>query len=103
MKASRLLLAGAVAALLPLAGAIAQSPTPDQGNQPSEPAQSSKHGATFESLDKDSDGRISKAEAEADPNVSAQFAKYDRNGDGFIAKDEVTATNNSPAETPSKQ
>jgi hypothetical protein len=72
--------AGAIAALLPLAG-VAQSPTPNQ----SQPAQ--EQGATFESLDKDSDGRISKSEAAINTNVTAQFAKYDLNGNGFIEKD----------------
>lgn len=102
MKASKLLIAGAVAALLPLAGAVAQSPTPDPAAPPSQPAQDSGQGATFESLDKDSDGRISKTEAAANPNVTEQFARYDKNGNGFIEKEEVTATNTSPSD-PSKQ
>ena len=98
MKASRLLIAGAAAALLPLAGAIAQSPTPQE---PSEPSQG--QGATFESLDKDSDGRISKTEAAANENVSAQFSRYDQDGNGFIEREEVGATNSSPSENPGKQ
>jgi Ca2+-binding EF-hand superfamily protein len=89
MKASRLLIAGAVAALLPLAGAFAQSPTQD----PAQPAQDAQQGATFESLDKDSDGRISKSEAAVNANVTAQFSSYDLNGNGFIEKDEVTTAN----------
>ena len=98
MKASRLLIAGTVAALLPLASAIAQSPTPDQGGQPAQ------QGATFESLDKDSDGRISKTEAAANKNVSDQFSRYDQNGNGFIERDEVAATNTTPSDSPpSKQ
>jgi hypothetical protein len=99
MKASRLLLAGTVAALLPLAGAFAQSPTPD----PTQPAQDSQQGATFESLDKDSDGRISKSEAATNANVTAQFSKYDLNGNGFIEKDEVTTANTSQPTSPNKQ
>lgn len=102
MKASRLLIAGAVAALLPLAGAIAQTPTPDPAEQPSSPAQGSQQGATFESLDTNSDGKISKTEAAANESVSAQFSKYDKNGNGFIERDEVTATNSAPSESPSK-
>jgi hypothetical protein len=108
MKASRLLIAGAVAALLPFAGAVAQSPTPGQGSPtttpstpstpstPAEPAQgapSSRQGATFESLDTDSDGRISKNEAAVNANVSEQFSRYDKNDNGFIEKEEVTNTN----------
>jgi Ca2+-binding EF-hand superfamily protein len=103
MKASRLLIAGAVAALLPLAGAVAQSPTPAQGEQPSQPSQGSQQGTTFESLDKDSDGRISKSEAAANKNVSEQFSSYDKNGNGFIEKNEVNSSNNSQSENPSKQ
>ena len=91
MKASRLLIAGTVAALLPIAGALAQSPTPDK----TQPPQESQQGATFESLDKDSDGRISKSEAAANANVTAQFSSYDLNGNGFIEKEEVTNSNNS--------
>lgn len=96
MKAPRLLIAGAVAALLPIAGAFAQSPPP------AEPAQS-QQGATFESLDKDSDGRISKTEASVDANVTQQFSKYDQNGNGFIEKDEVTTANTAPSADPGKQ
>jgi hypothetical protein len=102
MKASRLLIAGAVAALLPLAGAVAQSPTPAPAEQPSQPAQGSQQGATFESLDTNSDGKISKTEAAANESVSQQFSRYDKNGNGFIEKEEVTASNTSPSD-PTKQ
>jgi Ca2+-binding EF-hand superfamily protein len=93
---SRLLIAGTVAALLPIAGAFAQSSAPPESTQPAQ-----QQGATFESLDKDSDGRISKTEAAANANVSAQFSRYDKNGNGFIEKDEVTVANTSP--DPAKQ
>ncbi len=76
----------AASALLPLAAAFAQSPA-----DPASPPQ--QQGATFESLDANSDGKISKAEAAVNANVTAQFASYDKNGDGFIQKEEVTATN----------
>ena len=59
MNASKILIAGAAIALLPITGAFAQSPTPDQSTPPSQ------KGATFESLDTDSDGRISRMEAAA--------------------------------------
>ncbi len=95
MKASRILLAGSVAALIQAGAAFAQSPPADQPSQPSQ------QGATFESLDKDSDGRISKAEAAADMNVTAQFSRYDQNGNGFIERDEVTNANS--AQDPAKQ
>jgi Ca2+-binding EF-hand superfamily protein len=92
MKASKLFVAGAAVALLPLSAAIAQSPA--------EPPAPESQGATFESLDKDSDGRISKTEADANANVKAQFSKYDVNGDGFIERAEVATANQRPAETP---
>jgi hypothetical protein len=93
MKSTRLLLAGSIAALLPLAGAFAQ--TPDAATQPSQPSQ---QGTTFESLDANSDGKISKAEAAANENVSAQFSKYDQNGDGFIERSEVNSANGSQSQ-----
>ena len=93
MKSTRYLIAGAVAALLPFAAAVAQSPPPDTSAQ-SQPAQK---GATFESLDTDGDGRISKTEAAANQNVLDQFSKYDKDGDGFIERAEVTSANKSSA------
>jgi hypothetical protein len=102
MKAIKLY-AGAVAALLPLAGAIAQSPTPEPAAEPAQPAQSSQQGVTFESLDKDNDGRISKSEAAANTNVTQQFTKYDQNGNGFIERDEVISSNNAPPANPPKE
>jgi hypothetical protein len=97
MKASRLFVAGAAVALLPVAAALAQTPPPPAA--PAEqPAQS--QGATFESLDTNSDGRISKSEAEANAGVKAQFASYDVNGDGFIERAEVNSSNRSESETP---
>jgi Ca2+-binding EF-hand superfamily protein len=93
MKSNKLLI-GSIAAMLPLTGAFAQSP--DQGSQPSQPAQ--QQGTTFESLDANSDGRISKEEASANENVSAQFSKYDQNGDGFIERSEVNSANDSQSQ-----
>jgi EF hand len=81
----------AASALLPLAIAFAQSPSPSSQGQ----------GATFESLDTDGDGRISKTEASANESVSAQFSRYDVNGDGFIERAEVSqAKDGSRGETP---
>ena len=98
MKSSRLLIAAGVAALLPLTGAFAQSPTPPA----EEPQPAQQQGATFESLDTNSDGRISKEEAAVNASVTAQFSRYDKNGNGFIEKEEVTTSNTSPAD-PAKQ
>ena len=91
MKSTRLLIAGAALALMPLTGAFAQAQDP--ATQPSQ--QPAQQGTTFESLDADSDGKISKAEAAANENVSAQFSKYDQNGDGFIERSEVNSANDS--------
>lgn len=99
MKASRILIIGTAAALLPVAGAFAQSAPPAEPDPRSQPSQ----GASFESLDTDSDGRISKAEAAVNANVTAQFASYDKNGNGFIERDEVGATNPSPTKDPAQQ
>jgi hypothetical protein len=93
MKSTRLLIAGSIAALLPLAGAFAQ--TPDARTPTS---QASQQGASFESLDTNSDGKISKTEAAANENVNAQFSKYDQNGDGFIERSEVNSANNSQSQ-----
>ena len=99
-KASRLIVAGTAATLFPFAVALAQSNPPD----PDESAPQQGQGATFESLDTDSDGRISKTEAAANSTVSAQFSRYDVNGDGFIERSEVGQANSEqPAETPQQQ
>jgi EF hand len=106
MKASNLIIAGTAAVLLPVAAAFAQQgPTSSPATQPAEPSSQTAPaqqggGATFESLDTNGDGKISKIEAEANAGVKAQFSRYDVNGDGFIERDEVNAANKPPAETP---
>ena len=102
MKANQFLLAGAVAALLPLAAAVAQSsPQGQPQSAPSDPAQTQpapqQKGATFESLDTDADGRISKTEAAANQNVLDQFSRYDKDGNGFIERAEVMSANKPPS------
>jgi hypothetical protein len=119
MTASRFLIAGSVAALLHIGVAVAQTPTPSPTTPPTHPAvpgeqqptpspstppthpavEGREQGATFETLDKDGDGRISKTEAQADMKVAQQFSRYDKNGNGFIEKDEVMSSN-APPETP---
>ena len=98
MKNSRYGLLIAVAALLPVAGAFAQSAPPPAPDSPTQ-----QKGATFESLDTNSDGRISKAEAAANADVSAQFARYDQDGNGFIERAEVTSANHQPPADPARQ
>jgi Ca2+-binding EF-hand superfamily protein len=104
MKSSRLLIAASVAALLPLRGAFAQSPTPPTEEPATQPAQqpAQQQGATFESLDTNSDGRISKDEAAVNSSVTEQFSRYDKNGNGFIEREEVSASNTTPTD-PAKQ
>ena len=45
-------------------------------------------GDVFKSLDTDGDGKISRSEAAADSKISDSFDKLDRNSDGFITKHE---------------
>jgi hypothetical protein len=68
------LIAAAVAALVPLAGtALANDNDKDK---------MAKSGASFDALDTNRDGRISRAEASADAKIS--FAQADTNGDGYL-------------------
>ena len=52
--------------------------------------QESKSGTsdTFKSLDTDGDGKISKAEASANAHIAASFDKLDGNSDGYVTKRE---------------
>jgi Ca2+-binding EF-hand superfamily protein len=94
----KLLITATATLLLPMAAAFAQSSaTPDQSAQPAQPAQDQQQGTSFESLDTNKDGRISKSEAAASASVSAQFSKYDQNGDGYIERSEVNSANHSQA------
>ena len=68
-------MAVAVAALIPLAG------TAIAGDK-----DKSHSGATFDSLDTNRDGRISKAEAAADMNIV--FSTADTNADGYLDNSE---------------
>jgi len=72
MKYRNTLIAAAAAALVPLAGtALANDSN-----------KSEKAGASFNALDTNRDGRISRAEASADSKIV--FARADANGDGYI-------------------
>jgi hypothetical protein len=54
-----------------------------------------KHGgsplAQFESLDRNSDQRLSQEEVSSDDNVAGKFAALDVDGDGYVTKREFTA------------
>jgi Ca2+-binding EF-hand superfamily protein len=93
MKASRLIVAGA-AVLLPFSAVFAQTAAPTT----TDPSAQQSGGTTFESLDANSDGRISKDEAKASAHVTEQFSSYDANSDGFIERAEVSAAQKPQAE-----
>lgn len=66
------LIAAAAAALVPLASTALANDNDKMG----------KSGASFDSLDTNRDGRISRAEAASDSKIS--FAQADSNGDGYL-------------------
>lgn len=47
--------------------------------------------AQFQSLDRDADHRISKAEASARKDLAQRFAAVDANSDGYLSADEFMA------------
>ena len=49
---------------------------------------SGKGKGMFATLDKDSDGQLSKEEAAASDSLASSFSTIDGNADGFISKDE---------------
>jgi len=71
MKYRKTLMAVAIAALIPVAG-TAIAGDKDKAHT----------GATFESIDTNRDGRISKSEASADMNIV--FSTADANADGYL-------------------
>ena len=61
-------------------------------NQPlSSQSKASTGQKTWEELDTNKDGNLSKAEADADPGMKAIFAKADANGDGILTPEEYRA------------
>lgn len=66
------LIAAAIAALVPLSSTALADDTDKMA----------KSGASFDALDTNRDGRISRAEASADSKLS--FAQADTNGDGYL-------------------
>ncbi len=55
--------------------------------------------AKFESLDRNKDQQLSKAEANKDKTLTAEFASADVNTDGFISKAEYVARSSPRAES----
>lgn len=60
--------------------AVAQEPA----NKPPVSNPGSQH--SFETLDKNADGRISVAEAQADSSLAAKFSMLDKDGKGYITR-----------------
>ncbi len=52
--------------------------------------------STFKTLDKDSDGNITTAEAAGDAELSAQFATLDKDANGSLSADEFKAHTAAP-------
>ena len=82
MKSRNLTIALAVAAVIPLASAVA-------GDQYGNKSDKSMSSANFKKLDTNKDGRISQAEAAADSSIV--FSSADTNGDGYLDSDEWKA------------
>jgi len=76
-----------VAAALLASVAMAQVDPPVPAHPEEDPIESNAK-ATFESLDRNKDERVSKAEAAADDGTSSQFAALDADADGYINKSE---------------
>ena len=79
------LIAAAMTALVPLAGTALAN---DNGKMD----KMGKSGASFDALDTNRDGRISRAEATADSKIS--FAQADTNGDGYLDNMEYSKARN---------
>mgnify|MGYP003585023117 FL=1 len=57
-----------------------------QGRHDGKHGPGGRDGHPLARLDTDKDGRVSKAEAAADPQFAGRFAQMDANGDGFVDK-----------------
>jgi Ca2+-binding EF-hand superfamily protein len=83
------------AALFTTAVADDQTSKHDRGKS----MQSSK---SFDKLDKNQDGQLSKTEAQQDSGLSTAFASVDQDADGFVTKSEYTAALDSSASQPQR-
>ena len=93
MKSRNLTIALAVAAVIPLASAVA-------GDQYGNKSDKSMSSANFKKLDTNKDGRISQAEAAADSSIV--FSSADTNGDGYLDSDEWKAASKGSSEPKSQ-
>lgn len=92
MKASKTLIAVAIAALIPLGAAVAGD-NDEYGSKD----KSMSH-TSFKKLDANKDGKISQAEAAVDSTIV--FSTADSNGDGYLDNDEWKASAKSGSSKP---
>lgn len=92
MKASKILIAVAVAALIPLGAAVAGD-NDQYGSKDKSMSQTN-----FTKLDTNKDGKISQAEAAVDSTIV--FSTADSNGDGYLDNDEWKASAKSGSSKP---
>ncbi len=92
MKASKTLIAVAVAALIPLGAAVAGD-NDQYGSKDKSMSQTN-----FKKLDTNKDGKISQAEAAVDSTIV--FSTADSNGDGYLDNDEWKASAKSGSSKP---
>ena len=82
----------AIAAALGFALAATGSIAADTGSTSTDAQKAEAAAARFKKIDTDGDGKISRAEAQANaPRLFARFDEVDTNKDGFITPDEMKA------------
>jgi Ca2+-binding EF-hand superfamily protein len=82
----------ALTAALGLAFAATASMAADTGTAPTDQTKAQAAAARFKKIDVNGDGKISKAEAQANaPRLAEHFDEIDTNKDGFITPDEMKA------------
>lgn len=68
-----------------------RTPPPPKPPQPVAADKRDSSLASFDQLDADKNGKLSKSELGADEAVGLEFSKIDRDGDGTISRDEWNA------------
>lgn len=53
---------------------------------------------SFDKLDQDGDGQLSRTEVAQDANLAAQFSTLDADGDGYLNQDEAKETSSTEEE-----
>jgi Ca2+-binding EF-hand superfamily protein len=82
----RALIALFAAAMITTAVADDQTSKYDRGKSSMQSREKS-----FDKLDKNHDGQLSRTEAQKDENLTAQFASVDQDADGFVTQMEYSA------------